>query len=85
MEKKEKLPTDRVGSTKEQPVIEIYKDGERFTVKVNGKEIERLRSFEVKVSNERKTGIREAAFYQLEQYFPCTHSIVETETIKDIL
>ena len=41
-----------------------------FRVEINGETINRLRSFEVKVSNERKHGLTEWPFYHVEQYVP---------------
>ena len=55
---------------KDTPMIAIYREGATFRVEINGKAIDRMRSFEVKVSNERKIGISEAPFYHVEQYLP---------------
>lgn len=55
----------------EKPVIEIYANSgglPKYSVRVNGKEIENLRSFSIRVSNEWNGGIKEALFYQAEQY-----------------
>lgn len=55
---------------KEEPVIKIWYKAGRAKVEVNGERIERLRSFEVKVSNEMKNGEHEFPFYKIEQYLP---------------
>lgn len=58
------------GQAEEKPIVEIFKKcSGRYVVKINGMEIERLRTFSVTVSNQRGGGISEAPFYQIEQYF----------------
>lgn len=57
---------------KEIPDIAIFRVGSQFRVEICGKPIERLRSFEIKVSNERgrggTLGIAEYPHYTVEQY-----------------
>lgn len=56
-----------------KPIIEVYeevKPNHRFIVKMNGKEIERMRSFSMQISNEKKNGFSERPFYTAEQYLP---------------
>lgn len=53
-------------------VIEICRrinEVPEFSVKVNGKEIENMRSFEIRVSNEIRSGVHESPYYNVEQYF----------------
>ena len=56
---------------KEKPIIEIYQDGLRYRVLIDGKEIENLKSFSIQIDNS-KNGItvKEPAHYQIEQYLP---------------
>ena len=42
----------------------------RYCVLVDGKDIERMRSFEINVKNFIEQGIQEAPFYRVEQYLP---------------
>lgn len=52
-------------------MIEIYRDERgKFRVWIDGKEIERLKSFSVSVSNARFDGYREGPSYTVEQYMP---------------
>lgn len=54
----------------EKPIIEIFREkSSKYRVRIDGKEVEHLRSFSVSVSNAR-SGVQEAPFYQIEQYFP---------------
>lgn len=69
-----------------KPIIEIYQEsnaGRQFRVKVNGKEIERLRSFTLAISNEKKNGLVERPFYTAEQYIP--HGSLQTHAFCDQL
>ena len=67
-----------------KPIIAIYKEGQRYRVEIEGEEIERLRSFEILVSNEPKLygGIREWPFYRIEQYLPAEQ---QTKIIRDAI
>ena len=65
-----------------KPIVAIYKEANRYRVEINGEEIERLRTFEIQVSNEaRLTGLREWPFYRVEQYLPADKVI---ERIRDV-
>lgn len=56
------------------PIIVVFEMppefGMRYCVLVDGKEIERMRSFEMNVKNFTEPGIQEAPFYRAEQYLP---------------
>lgn len=55
----------------EKPIIEIFREESlKYRVRINGEEVERLRSFSVSISNARSSGVQEAPFYQIEQFFP---------------
>lgn len=55
----------------EKPIVEIFREESlKYRVRIDGKEVEHLRSFSVSVSNARSSGVQEAPFYQVEQYFP---------------
>ena len=65
-----------------KPIVAIYKEANRYRVEINGEEIERLRTFEIQVSNEaRLTGLREWPFYRVEQYLPADKVI---ERFRDV-
>ncbi len=50
-------------------MIEIFKDERgKFHVRIDGQEIERMKSFSVTVSNARHTGVTEAPYYTVEHY-----------------
>lgn len=57
-----------------EPIIVVFEMppecGVRYRVVVDGKEIERLRSFEMSVKNFNEPGIQETPFYRAEQYLP---------------
>ena len=56
---------------KAKPVIEIYQDGLRYRVVIDGKEIENLKSFSIQIDNNMKgITVKEPAHYQIEQYVP---------------
>ena len=54
----------------EEPIVKIWYKFGKAKVEVNGERIERMRSFEIKVSNEMKNGENEYPFYKIEQYLP---------------
>ena len=66
-----------------QPIVAIYKDGSHYRVEIDGKKIERLRSFEILVSNEPKVGFREWPFYRIEQYLPTEKIIQKIQDVKE--
>lgn len=56
---------------KAKPIIEIYQDGLRYRVLIDGKEIENLKSFSIQIDNSRNgITVKEPAHYQIEQYIP---------------
>lgn len=82
MDENKKRLTEGDSRESKQPVIAIYRNRNGYSVEVNGKEIERLRSFEIRVSNERKTGLVEADFYHAEQYLPLRKEPEDESTMK---
>lgn len=62
----------------EIPLIAIYRMGTKYRVEINGKAIERLRSFEVKVSNE--LARTNWPTYRIEQFLP--HPINQSDKQK---
>lgn len=55
-----------------KPIIEIFKQEGYpfFRVLVGGCEIPNLRSFEIRISNEKQKGEHDSPFYRVEQYIP---------------
>lgn len=54
----------------QKPIIAIYRDGMRYRVEIEGKEVERLKSFAVQLDAMPKDGIHEAPSCMIEQYLP---------------
>ena len=53
-----------------QPIIAIYQDGMKYSVEIDGKKIERLKSFAVRVDANPRSGINEYPYCEIEQYLP---------------
>ncbi len=68
---------------KEIPAIAIFKMGSRYRVEIWGKPIERLKSFEVKISNSlNENSVTEWPAYRVEQYLPPVSQREERPTFK---
>ena len=63
---------------KETPIIAIYKDGMQYRVEIDGKEIERLKRFELKLDAVVHKGVSEPPTYAIEQYFPISRPIQDS-------
>lgn len=63
---------DKILKSGGEPIAMIFEmppqEGARYRVIACGKEIERLRSFGIDVSNEPRAGVNEGLFYRVEQY-----------------
>lgn len=53
-----------------QPIIAIYQDGMKYSVEIEGKKIERLKSFAVRVEANSRSGVNEMPHCEIEQYLP---------------
>ena len=68
---------------KKTPDIAIYRDGIRYRVEIEGKEIGRLRSFAAKIDAYPPDGESEAPHCVIEQYLPMRRLEVKKERLTE--